>query len=91
MLELLHTGYMSNRGRQNAASYLAHNLQVDWRMGAAWFESLLIDYDVSSNYGNWMYVANVGNDPRNRTFDTQWQAERYDPDGLYRQLWLGSE
>lgn len=72
MKELLHTGFMSNRGRQNVASYFVHNLQQDWRIGAAWFESQLIDYDVASNWGNWMYVAGVGNDPRqDRVFNTK--------------------
>ena len=69
---------MSNRGRQNVASYFAKELELDWRIGAAYFESLLIDYDVHSNYGNWMYVAGVGNDPRDRKFNVQLQAERYD-------------
>ncbi|MEM6377341.1 MAG: DASH family cryptochrome, partial [Bacteroidota bacterium] len=88
MRELLHTGFMSNRGRQNVASYLVHQLKLDWRMGAAWFESLLIDYDVCSNYGNWMYAAGVGNDPRDRVFNTKKQAGMYDGDGAYRKLWL---
>lgn len=91
MLELLHTGFMSNRGRQNVASYLVHQLNIDWRMGAAWFESLLVDYDVTSNYGNWMYAAGVGNDPRDRVFNTKKQAGMYDGDGHYRKLWLSSE
>ena len=64
MIELKETGWMSNRGRQNVASYFAKELQLDWRIGAAYFESMLLDYDVHSNYGNWMYVAGVGNDPR---------------------------
>ena len=88
MLELKHTGWMSNRGRQNVASYLAKTLQVDWRMGAAYFESQLIDYDVHSNYGNWMYVAGVGNDPRNRAFNVSLQAERYDPEQKFQERWL---
>ena len=90
MKELLHTGYMSNRGRQNVASYLVKDLKVDWRLGAAWFESQLIDYDPTSNYGNWTYVAGVGNDPReNRYFKVSKQAQRYDPDGQYQNLWEG--
>ncbi len=88
MIELKQTGWMSNRGRQNVASYFAKNLWMDWRMGAAYFESLLLDFDVHSNYGNWMYVAGVGNDPRDRKFDVAWQAERYDPDGKYQNRWL---
>lgn len=88
MLELKHTGFMSNRGRQNVASYFAKNLELDWRIGASYFESLLIDYDVHSNYGNWMYVSGVGNDPRNRTFNIKLQADRYDSNGKYQKLWL---
>jgi deoxyribodipyrimidine photo-lyase len=89
MRELNTTGWMSNRGRQNVASYLIHDLGTDWRWGAAYLESQLIDYDPASNYGNWMYIAGVGNDPRPfRKFNTQGQAERYDEDGSYRSLWL---
>lgn len=87
--ELRLTGFMSNRGRQNVASYLVHDLGLNWYLGAAWFESQLIDYDVCSNYGNWTYVAGIGNDPReNRWFNVAGQAERYDPEGKYRQVWL---
>ncbi|MEM7759541.1 MAG: DASH family cryptochrome, partial [Cyanobacteria bacterium P01_A01_bin.40] len=64
MRELAATGFMSNRGRQNVASFLTKNLGIDWRMGAEWFESLLVDYDVCSNWGNWNYTAGVGNDAR---------------------------
>lgn len=89
MRELLHTGWMSNRGRQNVASFLVHQLKLDWRAGAAWFESQLIDYDPASNYGNWNYLAGVGNDPReNRVFNPVKQAENYDPKGEYVRLWL---
>tara|TARA_B100001059_G_scaffold35659_2_gene28789 strand:+ start:76883 stop:78193 length:1311 start_codon:yes stop_codon:yes gene_type:complete len=88
MIELKHTGWMSNRGRQNVASYFAKDMKMDWRIGAAYFESLLLDYDVHSNYGNWMYVSGVGNDPRDRKFDVQWQAKRYDPNGKFQKLWL---
>jgi len=89
MKELLLTGFMSNRGRQNVASYLINNLQGDWRLGAAWFESALIDYDVYSNYGNWTYLAGSGNDPRGqRSFNIDSQQERYDPKGNFVNLWL---
>jgi deoxyribodipyrimidine photo-lyase len=88
MIELKETGWMSNRGRQNVASYFAKELELDWRIGAAYFESQLIDYDVHSNYGNWLYVAGVGNDPRDRKFNVQLQAERYDTNRKYRNLWL---
>ena len=88
MIELQKTGWMSNRGRQNVASYFAKALNLDWRIGAAYFEALLIDYDVHSNYGNWMYVAGVGNDPRDRKFNVQLQAQRYDTNRKFRKLWL---
>ncbi len=88
MIELQKTGWMSNRGRQNVASFFAKNMLMDWRIGAAYFESLLLDYDVHSNYGNWMYVAGVGNDPRDRKFNVDLQAKRYDPNGTYQKLWL---
>ncbi len=88
MIELNQTGWMSNRGRQNVASFLAKDMKMDWRIGAAYFESLLVDYDVHSNYGNWMYVSGVGNDPRDRKFEIQWQAECYDPLGKFQKLWL---
>ena len=88
MLELATTGFMSNRGRQNVASYLIHDMGLDWRSGAAYFESQLIDYDPSSNYGNWLYIAGRGNDPRPfRKFNTKMQAERYDPTGEYVSHW----
>jgi deoxyribodipyrimidine photo-lyase len=89
MIELAQTGFMSNRGRQNVASYLVHDLKIDWRWGAAYFESRLIDYDFANNWGNWMYVAGVGNDPRSRRFNTKLQAERYDAKNVYRNMWLG--
>ncbi|MDG1779125.1 MAG: DASH family cryptochrome [Flavobacteriaceae bacterium] len=88
MIELKNTGWMSNRGRQNVASYFAKTQKLDWRIGAAYFESLLLDYDVHSNYGNWMYVAGVGNDPRDRVFNVQLQAQRYDSNRKYRDQWL---
>merc|ERR1712048_889996 len=88
MRELLHTGWMSNRGRQNVASFLTKDLGLDWRMGAEWFESLLLDHDVTSNYGNWNYVAGVGNDPRPRKFNVVKQGVDYDQKGEYIKLWL---
>ncbi|MEO1804465.1 MAG: DASH family cryptochrome [Bacteroidota bacterium] len=89
MRELRETGFMSNRGRQNVASFLVKDLRVDWRMGAEWFESVLLDYDVCSNWGNWNYVAGIGNDPReNRYFNVISQAKRYDAQGDYVRHWL---
>jgi len=88
MRELNRTGYMSNRGRQNVASFLADALGVDWRWGAAYFESRLVDYDVASNWGNWAYQAGVGNDSRDDFFDVPSQAEYYDDDAAYVRTWL---
>ena len=88
MRELNTSGYMSNRGRQNVASFLAQNLNFDWRWGASWFESKLIDYDVCSNWGNWAYNATVGHDPRNRYFNIVGQARKYDKKGEYVRHWL---
>lgn len=88
MIELQETGWMSNRGRQNVASYFAKELLLDWRIGAAYFEAMLIDYDVHSNYGNWMYVSGVGNDPRDRKFNIKLQASNYDGQFKFQKLWL---
>jgi deoxyribodipyrimidine photo-lyase len=89
MRELNATGFMSNRGRQNVACYLVKDLNINWLMGAEYFESLLLDYDVCSNYGNWNYIAGVGNDPReDRYFNTLKQARTYDPNGDYVRTWL---
>lgn len=91
MLELQQTGFMSNRGRQNVASYFCNELNMDWRVGAAYFEEQLIDYDVCSNWGNWAYLAGVGNDPRgHRYFNIEKQAADYDKKKLFRNLWLNS-
>jgi deoxyribodipyrimidine photo-lyase len=88
MHELRLTGFMSNRGRQNVASYAIHDMGLDWRACAAWFEHWLIDFDPCSNTGNWLYVAGIGNDPRpQRKFDVDWQAERYDADGAFQAYW----
>jgi deoxyribodipyrimidine photo-lyase len=89
MREIATTGFMSNRGRQNVASFLTKNLYIDWRMGAEWFESLLIDYDVCSNWANWNYTAGVGNDARGfRFFNIIKQSQDYDRDGAYVKHWL---
>jgi deoxyribodipyrimidine photo-lyase len=90
MRELKATGYLSNRLRQVVASYLIYDLHSDWRAGTAWFESQLLDYDVYSNQGNWLYIAGRGTDPRGgRRFNPQKQAQDHDADGSYRALWLG--
>ena len=89
MTELNQTGFMSNRGRQNVASYLCHDMRLDWRYGAAYFEEQLIDHDVASNWCNWAYIAGVGNNPRGVSiFNIEKQANDYDKNKLYRNLWL---
>lgn len=89
MRELKTSGYLSNRLRQVVASYLIYDLQGDWQAGAAWFESQLIDYDVYSNQGNWLYIAGRGTDPRGgRAFNVKKQTQDHDPQGIYRDLWL---
>jgi len=89
MRQLSQTGYMSNRGRQLVASCFVHELRQDWRYGAAWFEQQLVDYDVGSNWGNWLYLAGVGSDPRgHRQFNLQKQTDTYDPQGEFRKKWL---
>eukprot|EP01024_Parvocaulis_polyphysoides_P058151 TRINITY_DN62293_c0_g1_i1.p1 TRINITY_DN62293_c0_g1~~TRINITY_DN62293_c0_g1_i1.p1 ORF type:complete len:242 (-),score=13.63 TRINITY_DN62293_c0_g1_i1:20-745(-) len=88
MRELVHTGYMSNRGRQNVASFLTKELKIDWRLGAALFECLLLDHDVGVNYSNWNYFAGIGNDPRNRRFKTVTQGMQYDQEGELIKRWI---
>ena len=88
MRELFLTGYTSNRLRQNVASFLAKHLRIDWRIGAEWYESCLVDYDLSSNWGNWQYTAGVGNDPREaRVFNPVKQAHDYGG-GEYVKTWI---
>jgi deoxyribodipyrimidine photo-lyase len=88
MKQLAATGFMSNRARQLVASCFVHELQLDWRYGAAYFEEFLIDFDVASNYGNWQYLAGVGSDPRgHRQFNLQKQTQFYDPNGAFINKW----
>ena len=85
---LAKTGWMSNRGRQNVASYLMFQLGCDWRHGAAWFEQQLLDYDVASNWGNWAYIAGaLYSAPR--SFNVLKQAMEYDPAARFTALLLG--
>jgi deoxyribodipyrimidine photo-lyase len=89
MRELNQTGFMSNRGRQNVASFFCHQLKLDWRIGSAYFEQQLVDYDVANNWCNWAYIAGVGNDPRpTRIFNIEKQAQQYDANKEYRAFWL---
>ncbi|RVT46089.1 DASH family cryptochrome [Rheinheimera sediminis] len=87
MRMLVQTGWMSNRGRQNVASYLIFELQQDWRLGAAFFEQHLLDYDCASNWCNWAYIAGVGNSGA-RQFNQIKQALTHDPDGDFVRRWL---
>lgn len=92
MNELGQTGYLSNRGRQIVASCLVNELAMDWRYGAAYFEQVLVDYDVASNWGNWQYLAGVGADTRDkRHFNLDKQTQQFDPDGRYIRLWSGDK
>jgi len=85
--ELKTTGWLSNRNRQIVASYFIKNLGLDWRVGAAFFESFLIDYNPASNYGNWAYQAHVGNDSTYRIFDIDKQTQMYNGND-YINKWL---
>jgi len=87
MREMNATGFMSNRGRQNVASFLALDLKQDWRLGADYFESMLLDYDVCSNWGNWVSAAGLTGGRINR-FNTIKQSKDYDADGSYVRLWV---
>jgi deoxyribodipyrimidine photo-lyase len=87
MRELAATGWMSNRGRQNVASFLILDWAVDWRVGADWFESQLLDHDVCSNYGNWNAAAGLTGGRVNR-FNIAKQSKDYDPTGAYLRHWL---
>lgn len=89
MRELNATGWLSNRGRQIAASFLVNDLGLNWLMGAQYFESQLLDYDPCSNYGNWAYIAGVGSDTRkDRYFNIKSQARKYDSQGDYVRRWI---
>merc|ERR1719155_353330 len=90
MRELSATGFMSNRGRQNVASYLSFDLGVDWRHGAAHFEEMLLDYDPCSNWGNWVAAAGLTGQRVNK-FNTKKQLNDYDPKREYVNHWLKGE
>lgn len=88
MKELRLTGWLSNRMRQIAASYLINELRLPWQWGEAWFAMQLIDYDPASNEGNWRYIAGQGADPRGgRHFSIEHQQNMYDPSGSYATYW----
>ncbi|MBN0043776.1 deoxyribodipyrimidine photo-lyase [Streptomyces actuosus] len=89
MRQLLHEGWMHNRGRLLAASFLTKTLYVDWRVGARHFLDWLVDGDVANNQLNWQWMAGTGTDTRpNRVLNPLAQAKRYDPDGAYVRRWV---
>ncbi len=85
MRELWRTGWMHNRVRMIAASYLVKNLLLDWRMGMAWFWDTLLDADLANNTCSWQWVAGCGADaaPYFRIFNPALQAEKFDPENDY--------
>jgi deoxyribodipyrimidine photo-lyase len=90
MRELKETGYMHNRVRMIAANFLTRHLLTDWRWGEAWFASRLLDYELSSNNGNWQWAAGTGCDaaPYFRIFNPETQAEKFDPGLKYIRKWV---
>ena len=90
MRELWATGWMHNRVRMIAASFLTKHLLIDWRAGEAWFWDTLIDADPANNAANWQWVAGCGADaaPFFRIFNPVLQGERFDPDGEYVKRWV---
>jgi deoxyribodipyrimidine photo-lyase len=90
MHELWRTGFMHNRVRMVAASFLTKHLLIDWREGARWFWDTLVDADLANNTMGWQWVAGSGADaaPYFRIFNPATQAGRYDADGGYRRRWL---
>mmetsp|Transcript_64642 Transcript_64642/g.127799 ORF Transcript_64642/g.127799 Transcript_64642/m.127799 type:complete len:600 (+) Transcript_64642:51-1850(+) len=88
MREMLATGYTSNRCRQTPVSLLAKDLKMDWRLGAEFYQWLLVDHDVSANWGNWRYFAGVGCDPKYRQYKALSQGLRYDSSAVFVKKWL---
>lgn len=90
MRQLHATGWMHNRVRMVAASFLVKNLLIDWRRGERHFRHVLLDADVSQNVGNWQWVAGTGPDasPYNRVFNPVLQGQRFDADGAYIRRWV---
>lgn len=90
MRELNETGFMHNRVRMVAASFLTKHLLVDWRWGERYFAEKLLDYDLAANVGNWQWAAGCGCDaaPYFRVFNPYTQAEKFDPDGRYIRKWV---
>jgi deoxyribodipyrimidine photo-lyase len=90
MRQLWSTGWMHNRVRMIAASFLVKDLMIDWRVGEAWFWDTLVDADLANNVCNWQWVAGSGADaaPYYRVFNPVLQGEKFDPEGDYVRRWL---
>jgi deoxyribodipyrimidine photo-lyase len=90
MRQLNKTGYMHNRVRMIAASFLCKHLLVDWRWGEAYFAQKLLDFELSSNNGNWQWSAGTGCDaaPYFRIFNPSVQQKKYDPGKEYIRKWV---
>lgn len=90
MRELNETGFMHNRVRMVVASFLTKHLLIDWRWGEAYFAEKLLDYELSSNNGNWQWAAGCGCDaaPYFRIFNPYEQAKKFDPDAKYVKTWI---
>src|SRR5699024_5670027 len=90
MRQLNQTGYMHNRVRMVVGSFLCKDLLIDWRWGEAWFAEKLLDYEMSSNIGNWQWVAGTGCDaaPYFRIFNPETQCKKYDPNFTYVKKWV---
>lgn len=89
MRQLLREGFMHNRARLVVGSFLTKHLEIDWRRGAKHFFEHLVDGDLANNTGNWQWVAGTGTDSRpNRRLSPQRQAERFDPDSVYRRRYI---
>jgi deoxyribodipyrimidine photo-lyase len=90
MRQLLETGWMHNRTRMLAASFLTKDLLVDWKHGERWFMQQLVDGDTAANNGGWQWVAGTGTDaaPYFRIFNPTTQAKKFDPEGAYIRRWI---
>lgn len=84
------TGWMHNRLRMVAASFLTKDLLHDWRLGEAYFARRLLDYDLASNNGGWQWAASTGVDaqPYFRIFNPVLQSLKFDPDGAFIRRWV---
>ncbi|HEX8980539.1 MAG TPA: deoxyribodipyrimidine photo-lyase [Parasulfuritortus sp.] len=90
MRQLAETGFMHNRLRMIAASFLVKDLHCDWRLGERWFAARLLDYDQAANVGGWQWCASTGTDaqPWFRIFNPVAQSQKFDPDGRFIRRWL---